>query len=101
MYEVRLMTKSEFDKAIRQRFKELMDHVGTPRQMHVMLEVSLSTATLWRNGGYISRDGAKLVGKHPTLGKLFKAEYLRPDLVLEEGYEDSDELEDDLDIVNR
>jgi hypothetical protein len=59
---------------------ELLNVVGSPTHLAFMLNIPFSTVMGWIDRKRISKYGAQLVEEHETLGKQFKAVYLRPDL---------------------
>jgi len=82
LVEVRRYTFEEMAVIYADRFNELLVYAGNNVHLGLMLDVSTQVVIGWTNRKRISKEGAKLVGNHPTLGKKFKAVYLRPDLAL-------------------
>lgn len=73
-------TREELCKAHEQTLSQLIKEVGSYTHLAKMLQVPPSTAQGWVSRGRISKDGAKKVEQHPTLGQKFKAKDLRPEL---------------------
>ncbi|RKX65285.1 MAG: hypothetical protein DRP42_05005 [Tenericutes bacterium] len=74
------LTSNEMKPVYAERWDELIIHVGGNVHLARMLQVNINTANAWGARKKISKDGAKLVGDHNSLGGKFTAEYLRPDL---------------------
>lgn len=62
------------------KLDELTEYAGSPTHLSRMLGVGKGVTDAWVRRGQISRHGARLVEKHPTLGEVFTAKKLRPDL---------------------
>jgi hypothetical protein len=75
-----LMTLPELKNVQRGALAALIDHAGGPAHLALMLGLSCSTISCWTVRGAISRPGARMVAAHPTLGKTFKLQDLRPEL---------------------
>lgn len=76
------LTLNEIKELQEQKLKELVEHAGTLKHLAFMLETPLPTVCGWVERGRISKSGARLVESHNSLGELFKAEELRPDLII-------------------
>lgn len=82
MLEARLLTFDEMKIIYAKRLKELIKSAGNSNHLATMINVPTGTVKAWERRERISKEGAKLVENHPSLGKKFKADYLRPDLAL-------------------
>jgi len=58
----------------------LLDQAGGTAHLATMLNVHYMTIRGWIDRAQISKEGAKLVEDHMTLGEYFKAKQLRPDM---------------------
>ena len=74
-----LHTKSELDQLHKERLDALIEHAGSWYHLGRMLGINPGAVQSWCRKGKISKKGAELIEKHPTLGQKFKAEELRLD----------------------
>ena len=58
----------------------LLNLAGSANHLSKMLDINVMTVKGWVARGRISKEGARSVEQHPTLGKSLKAVTLRPDL---------------------
>jgi len=77
---MQLNTKEQLIRHKRKALADLINMVGGPVHLSAMLDLSPSTVASWVERGQISKNGARIVGRHPTLGFKFTAESLRPDM---------------------
>ncbi len=73
-------TLEELNIVQKEQLTKLLEHTGGANHLSKMLGVLYMTVRGWEERGRISKKGAKQVGGHKTLGGLFKAIDLRPDL---------------------
>ena len=73
-------TLKELEILQQQQLTKLLEHTGGTMHLSKMLDVSYMMVRGWTNRGRISKEGARQVEEHKTLGKIFKAIDLRPDL---------------------
>lgn len=74
-YTLNELTEKQADS-----LEELVNFAGSPSHLAKMLNKDFMVVKGWLHRRRISKQGAILVEKHPTLGKRFKAIDLRPDL---------------------
>ena len=73
-------TREESDKLCEEVLIALLLYAGGPSYLAKMLDVDACTCSAWKYRKKISKAGAILVESHPTLGKKFTANALRPDI---------------------
>lgn len=75
-----LLTLEQIQELQKTALNSLVAYAGNAQHLSRMLALPESTVRGWIERGRISKSGAKQVGKHPTLGKHFTENELRPDL---------------------
>ena len=74
------LTLKELETVQKEQLSKLLDDAGGINHLAKMLNQHYMTVKGWDERGRISKDGAKLVEDHPSLGEYHKAKDLRPDL---------------------
>lgn len=74
------MTLEQLQHAHKEAIQDLVKEAGTIIHLAKMLDKPFGTVQGWVERGRISKEGARLVESHPTLGDKFKAKDLRPEL---------------------
>lgn len=74
------LTLKELEVVHREQLDKLVGDAGSGLHLAKMLNINSMVVKGWTDRGRISKQGAKLVESHPTLGEHHKAIALRPDL---------------------
>lgn len=74
------LTNKQLRKQHRQALKRLLHVAGGVSHLSKMLDLPYTTVKGWEERGRISKEGARKVSLHPTLGKEFLIFDLRPDM---------------------
>lgn len=76
------MTMQDISRLQNKKLLELIEFAGSRGHLAFMLSISSHTVDSWVERGRISKNGARDVESHQTLGMKFKASDLRPDLLI-------------------
>lgn len=74
------MTPTELIDAHRAAIDQLIAQNGSKSHLAKLLGVSTPTVQMWEARGRISKEGARIAAKHPTLKRDFPLSVLRPEL---------------------
>jgi len=58
----------------------IIEHAGSTAHLAVMLGIPKPTVQGWYNNKRVSKKGAMLIESHPTLGSIFPASRMRPEM---------------------
>lgn len=74
------LKKNELKIVHKEQLDKLINDVGGVNHLSKMVNLHYTTVRGWEERGRISKEGARLVESHPSLGVHYKAKDLRPDL---------------------
>lgn len=75
-----LYNKGDLAAIQKEALDKLIIEAGGATHLAKMLDLERMVVIGWQERGRVSFKGATMVGDHPTLGKKFRAEELRPDM---------------------
>lgn len=76
------LTLEDIKTLQKQKLQELIECAGTLKHLAFMLDIPLPTLYGWVERGRVSKEAATKIEQHETLGQKFKAEELRPDILI-------------------
>ena len=77
---IRTMTLDELNRNKKAVLTDLVQQAGGVNHLAIMLNIHYMTVKGWIERDQISKEGARLVEQHMTLGEHWKAITLRPDM---------------------
>lgn len=75
-----MLSKDQLDYIKETALNRLIEHAGSKAHLCRMLDITIPTLQGWVERKQVSKNGAKMIESHPTLGLRFKAKYFRPDI---------------------